>query len=202
MIRYEDLPDVPDLSTSTLLDRFVNVFFRNAGARTPEGGALAIGYIRLTDKAVREYQSARRELRDGSGRIHRVVRASDHLENSIGAVCRAVRFAEALTRAREDVEKPPRSIFSSSAKRRLTDIRDAIEHQDNDIVRGKAPIGTPTAPVVEDGHLRVGGTRILVQEYVTWLGGLVEFAQALSDYRPSPAGAQSENEARFLGETC
>lgn len=110
-------------------------------------------FVRLTDKALLEYDAARAELLeflnppgDGTHRLSPYLRAIGHLENCISATHRAVLDAQALQANGVGRAAPG---LTERQERRLRDLRNTIEHTDERLVGAK---GKPKAVVFQPGE--------------------------------------------------
>lgn len=179
------LPDLSDLTTRTALDHFMNTVFRNAGTGDSQADILLKSFLRLVDKAVREYELARHEAESAGGNVLSLVRASGHLENCITSMKRSLRFAKVLFCSKAKIPKPKNlSVFSSHAKNTLTELRDALEHNDERIVRGKLSPQDALTPYLNGSLLELAGSSVSTAELTSWLRQLHDFGAKLSDYRP------------------
>jgi len=179
------LPDLSDLTTRTALDHVMNIIFRGAGTGDPRTDVLVKSFLRLVDKAVREYELARQEAGSAGGDVLPLIRASGHLENCITSMKRSLRFAEALFRSNADIPRPKcLSVFSSHAEKTVTVLRDAIEHMDKRIIKNELRPEDALTPYLNGSLLELAGSRVSITELAGWLRQLHNFGVALSDYRP------------------
>jgi hypothetical protein len=144
-----------------------------------------IGFVRLVDKAVQEYEAARGMLDSYLSTRPRtfsfILRAVGHMEPCLNAVARAVRFVDALRSSRGGPRIPKNlSCLSSSAKGRIQGIRDAVEHMEERVLTDRIVSGEPVALVLEDGHVELATERISFVELSTWLKQLNNLAVTLA----------------------
>ena len=97
-------------------------------------------YVITTDKAAREYSAGRRRVNDhmsGEGGIQAFIEGVGHFETCINAAKRGLRALGRLG-TQPDAPALDRTIrrLAQSWATCITDIRDAIEHIDADIVNG------------------------------------------------------------------
>jgi hypothetical protein len=104
-------------------------------------------FIRLVDKAAREYREAREVLLDEvavQGRNLRFYVFTDHMETCINAVSR---LSKLLKRIKSEKEAPdfPRELRRLVEKHSefVTDVRDTVEHMDERIQKGAIAPGKP-----------------------------------------------------------
>ena len=150
-----DMPAVDHLfnknSLNVNLDRWLG---GNPGHPTDRSlMGLWVNFVRLTDKALREYDAARTELmayvsaRDGAVlHMSPYVRAIDHMENCVSATHRAVLDARAL-QTNGVGRKGPR--LTEGQERRLRGLRNTIEHTDERLIGSTA---RPKSPVFQPGQ--------------------------------------------------
>jgi hypothetical protein len=136
------MPDVSDLFNMNTLNVLLDAQLGGPGNREPRAypyRGLWLNLVRLTDKALREYDAARAELLDysssiGSRHFSPVFRAVDHLENCIGATHRAVLNARALRVAGFAKDSP---MPTAGQEDRLRLVRNRIEHAEERLVDGR-----------------------------------------------------------------
>lgn len=134
------MPPVDHLSNKGI----INVLPDRALSGIPAGPSpdrtmigLFTNFCRLTDKALREYDTARAEVllyvspQDGLLRATPYLRAIDHMENCISATHRAVLNARAL-RENKIGRAGPR--LTPPQEQRLADVRNAVEHSDEKLL--------------------------------------------------------------------
>lgn len=115
---------------------------------SPSTVRLLMIYIITTDKAAREYMAGCRHVRDHinvNGGIKAYIEGVGHFENCINATKRALRALDRLG-AQKGGPTVPRTIrkLAQSQTKTITDLRDAIEHMDADIVADSGvPEGLP-----------------------------------------------------------
>ena len=134
-----DAPDAAALGTTTLVDQFGlrMVFEGRQQPASQESSRLFFGYLYVVDKAVREYTAGRAALlAHATGE-----RASDlyegigRMENCINSAKRALRFHARLGASSSPlrIDRTLKRLVGSKNDI-LTNLRDAIEHIDGDIM--------------------------------------------------------------------
>jgi hypothetical protein len=129
----------------------------------------ALGYqhfvnlVRVTDKAVREYELGRQAAEEFvEGMLHGTFspyfKAIDHFENCVGAAYRAILYIDRLRRLGAETDIETTLLLKVRAKFGV--IRGRIEHNDEDIAQGKVKRGSPPFLVLEATGLRFGEERL------------------------------------------
>ncbi len=127
---------------------------------------LFTNFVRLADKALREYDAARAELTlvvtpspyDGL-RTSPYLRAIDHMENCVGAIHRAVLNAQALQANRIGRRGPRLTVLQ---EQRLRSTRHAIEHSDEKILGVQKYKKSPPFAAGEPFSLRLANTSMVI----------------------------------------
>ncbi|MDD4923358.1 MAG: hypothetical protein PHF74_00800 [Dehalococcoidales bacterium] len=112
--------------------------------------------VRLQDKAIREYNEARKYLLAdiiNQGQHLDFVPFTDHMENCINATARLYKL---LCVVKSEKESPhfPKEIrkYIENNNSSIDDIRNAIEHMDEQIQLDKIVSGNPIAIVINENH--------------------------------------------------
>lgn len=140
-------------------------------------------YVRLTDHATEEYESARREfdryIDSPNGVFSPLFQAIGHFEDCLSAMQRALNFADAIRRYRA-VPQPitPLPVFKSTdARKRIKNLRHAIEHGDEQLIDGR--ISDPIVLAPTRTGLTLGGVSITFAELAGWIRNLNDYANQL-----------------------
>ena len=142
---------------------------------TTPGKPLFTNLVRLTDKAVHEYEAARVQGLDFAANqesntptLSPYYRAIDHFENCINALHRALLFAEGIRKQR-DVPEIDRTAWRAlqHAQDRINGVRDAVEHNDERLRKGD-PEGLAFL-VLGDDALQVADKIITYPELAQWI---------------------------------
>jgi hypothetical protein len=128
---------------------------------------LFTNFVRLTDKALREYDAARAELlfyleRSEWLQTGHYLRAIDHMENCVSAIHRAVLNSRAL-RQHKIGRSGPR--LTDRQETRLRDVRNAIEHSDEKLL-GKQYRNSPPFASREPYSIRLANTSMVIGGWV------------------------------------
>jgi hypothetical protein len=134
---------------------------------SPSLVGLFTNFVRLTDKALREYDAARAELllyiRPSERlRTGNYLRAVDHMENCVGATHRAVLNSRAL-RENKIGRGGPR--LTDRQETRLRDVRHAIEHSDEKLL-GKSHRNSPPFGSGEPYTIRLANSSMVIGSWV------------------------------------
>jgi hypothetical protein len=166
-----DMPAVDDMSNKSshnvILDRTISGKLPGIpSSRTLVG--VFTNFVRLTDKALREYDAARAELiryvaPQTSLRTSPYLRAIDHMENCVSATHRAVLNARAL-QARGIGRSGPR--LTANQEQRLSFLRNAVEHSDERILGTQKSGRIPTFTSGEPYSLRLANTSMIIGDNV------------------------------------
>jgi hypothetical protein len=187
------MPALGSLVKNKLAVRYAVASVFGFGPRTRPAFPLAVGLIRQAEKAVREYELARRALarwvrwRSLDGFFSGV----DHLETCITSLHRASRYAEAIRRgglqnANGTAVIPKgdgNSVLSSRALRQVALLRNAVEHAHKDIIRGLRPPGKATAIDPRGPTLSIGDHEVTFDTLAAWLTELHATATTVSRYQ-------------------
>jgi hypothetical protein len=165
-----DLPPVDHLSNkgmyNVVLDRHF-AGFPSGVRRSRESVGLFVLFTRLTDKALREYDAARAELLDhvptGGLRIGPYLRAVDHMENCIGALCRATLTAKALRQRRVGLAGPR---LTDRQQERLAFFRNAFEHADERLPGTTRNPNIPPFAAGDPYSIRLANTSMVIGSHV------------------------------------
>ena len=149
-----------------------------------------INLLRLTDKALREYEGARGQLNewlsgrhDDAPRLSPFYRGIDRLENCVVTTHRAVLYAQAL-HARGWGKGSPR--VTSRQQNRLRHARNGVEHGDEWLVEGrKIKEGQAHMLVPLDRRMQIGREQLTYRELASCIEKL--YATVLKIRKVPPA---------------
>lgn len=176
--RKNGMPSLEHLDSKNTLNALLNVFFRQKGVLPPPGQGLLNNLTRLTDKAVIEYEAARAALDRyvdprGDRALSDVFRTFDHLETCLDALHRAGQHAEALRSAPGGPAINVKQTPSPEARDRVRKVRNAIQHAEERILRGKtgAATGRPLGLIGTDKSLMAGDQGLYIR--YDWLAAWI-----------------------------
>lgn len=192
-----DLPSVDHLSNMGSLNVVLDRAFNGVPVGIPPNHA-AIGlfmtFVRLTDKALREYDAARAELSlyvipyDGL-RTSPYLRAIDHFENCVGALHRAVLSSKQL-RLGGVGRSAPR--LTARQEDRLAHLRNAFEHSDEKIIGAQKFKNSPPFSRDQPHSLRLANTRMVIGgwelTYCEIVNAMVKMHRTIELIRATPTG--------------
>jgi len=180
------MPDLSSLDHPVMGNYTLNVVFGHARITDRVAKMHVVSFIRMIDKALREYEEARVCLERYVQRkesLLAVVRTTDHLETCINAIVRAFKH---LDRIRRDKASPqvPRQFWGAlrSQEAKIRDIRGCVEHMDEDIstvAEGQAIALTVTA---QGDAAEVGGCRLSFSSLARTIKQLHAWASKLAQY--------------------
>jgi hypothetical protein len=171
------------------------------GVPTLHAKQIVDGYVRLVERSIVEYQRARaaiyRLLQPGG--LQDYYDAQDHFENCIHNVHRAILYLERLRRfgfrKRDGSVFIPRprdlEVLSETARQAVRNLRDSIEHLDQDIVEGRIPHADPVALHAGRTSIRLQGNEVSYEDLARWITQLHGFASLMSRYEISIASGDS-----------
>ncbi|OHC65970.1 MAG: hypothetical protein A2045_08570 [Rhodocyclales bacterium GWA2_65_20] len=150
-------------------------------------------YVITTDKAAREYVTGCRRIQDhmvAGGGIQAFVEGIGHFENCINSVKRALRALGRLGTQPDGpvIDRTVRKLAQSKSKT-ITNLRDAIEHMDADIVTGEGiPEGAPHLLTIDKqgDHLEIGTHQISIIELHGIVKALYFAGSAIIQALPTP----------------
>jgi hypothetical protein len=175
------MPDLSDVPTARSLAAMLNLMFRRKGFSGHPGQGLFSNLLRLTDSAVLEYEAARASLDEFVSTPTNVMspffRTIDHLETCISALDRASRCAESIS-----AEAAVSSIPSRQVRRRISRARNAIEHADRDLVKGRIGLGSYTTLAPMNERVEIGPIVVTYEELALWIRALSECAAELMEH--------------------
>ena len=174
-----EMPDLSSVSDTRTLSVIGNFIVRGIGAETYGHGASFLNFVRLVDQATREYKLARSALaKSVSSKTvvwELLLRATDHMENLVTALCRAVGMI------RNEAAQRGHEVLPSDAINRLHGLRRSISQRDEEISQGIIAPGQPIALRVKSDAVELGGYEVYYTELASWLRRLHRLADHLID---------------------
>lgn len=172
---------MPDLSALDLLINrlIVQLMIGNPGL-SQKASLYRRNFVRLVDKALREYSEAReailadvaeanrsvKDLKKYGRRMH-FISFTDHIETCINAVARLYRILERIKLEKQSPAWPRelRRLLETKSKS-IADIRNAVEHVEKKIQKGEIGLGKPIMLTVSenDEALMVANYEIKFEE--------------------------------------
>jgi len=150
------MPDLSGLDSPLIGRLFVQLLVGEPGL-SQKASLYRRNFIRLLDKALREYREAReailadiaeanrsaKEKRKDGRRIH-FIAFTDHIETCINAVSRLFRLLERIKSEKESPAFPRvlRRLVETKSES-IANVRNAVEHIDEQIQKGEVPPGKP-----------------------------------------------------------
>jgi hypothetical protein len=167
--------DAPELSEANSSLRFhveaALVFHGKLRPPTAKASRLFTTFLLVVDKAAREYAAGRELLiayASSSNETKLFIEGLGRYETCVTTTKRAFRLFDRLKKEREvpSVARLTRTLALASGKR-ITDIRNAIEHIDEDIVKGELADGEPHLLLMDKA-----GTRLELADHVLTFAAL------------------------------
>jgi hypothetical protein len=194
-----EMPDLSNLSGKLTIDYFLNYAFGNTELQmSGPGQAQFLNFIRLVDKTLLEYEPARFDLQNyvnSDNRTSLFMRCVDHMENCVDSLHRSFLHLDGLRtsiyRERQRTNEPLPDIHrdelpKSSNRKRIDNIRDAIQHMDDRISKGRA--GADIAPIglnVKSDSVELDHEEIYYAELALWIQQIYRVAEQLTNYTSS-----------------
>jgi hypothetical protein len=141
---------------------------------TEPGYLLLINLVRLSDKAVHEYEQMRLTCEDFAanarhGKFGGYYTAPNHAETCISALHRAILYANGARREKGlptiDKNRLPREF----EVRELRSLRDMIQHTDQEITGGNIHLGDPPFLAFSETQISLGSSSITFSTLAKWL---------------------------------
>lgn len=177
-----EMPDLSSESDKKILVHLLNVVFRGGGPKDWQADAFSHNFVRLCDLATHEYELAREALVEQLNTSNNVMsplfRAVGHFEQCFSALRRALLFA----RHKKGPKLPRSDVLSDRVTKRLIDIRNAIEHTDRDLRKGRISENEPIMLVVKSDSVELCGNEIYYNELAEWIRALNKLAEFVVSY--------------------
>ncbi|HEX9003361.1 MAG TPA: hypothetical protein VGB07_25865 [Blastocatellia bacterium] len=189
------MENLSDLDQKLILNRMLNFVFGRVGIQTRPAAQLANNFVRLVDRAILEHELAHAEFKLYVERrgLERFIRGQGHLETCIQSFHRSLNYVDALRglglRLADGTPLIPRAkdveVLSTPVRNRIRDLRHAIEHTDERILKNRAPVGNPIALNPDDSSVCLEGISLTYEELARWLRQLHSLAVRINSYSDS-----------------
>lgn len=188
-------PDLSNLKEVSVLF-FAKHFFQGGGPKEYNAYALTMNFIRLVDLSVQEYELGRssfQEFLNNREGIHigSATASVGHFEVCLSALKRSVNFLKAL-RGNKNVQNGlknllPRGslILRGDAEKQVTRMRHAIEHLEEEIIKGQIQKGQALCVLATEEKLELGCHSIRYTDLAAWLTELHTLSGKLPLYSES-----------------
>jgi hypothetical protein len=170
---------------------------------------IVAGYIRLVDKAMREYSAARNMLLNflSDGQVDDYHHAQDHIENCIVTVHRAIAFLEILRRrnlkdgfGKALVPKAKElEILGNSAKTQIREFRNVTQHIADHIASGKVAENIDPDVCLTEESIVLSDQEILYSDLERWIKQLHPLAHRLSAVHLTAANPDGSTQSSHVG---
>ncbi len=179
-------PDLTSLFLPVISNYSLNITFTGrGGSNDPQVRSFVNSYILACDKALRSYNAGRRHLLDYTASENRTSLLHEghaEFETCVTTVKRCLRLVEKMRANSEnpDISRTQWRLLESFG-REINDVRNAIEHMDEDIRTGGSAGVPAVLHVSQDGTLlRIGGRELLLSRLVECLRELHTLSMALA----------------------
>jgi hypothetical protein len=197
----QGMPSLDHLETSLRSKRDIGKLLGVHAQPSGRARQIADGYVRLVEKAILEYNEARNILIAflSDGTADHLHRAQDHFESCVQALHRALIYFDRLRNfgyKRQDgtpfIPRPREiEVLRKSVRTPVRDMRDALEHLDNDILDGTLPEDLPAEIHLGWDTATLGTHKLRYTDVTRWIEQLHGFAALLSRVHlqvgPAPA---------------
>lgn len=186
--RRSGMPDLSNLYATNVLPMILNMTFRGMAPTSHPALAYTSGFVRLVDKAVREYELARlafeQYLASGADTLSPYFKAADHLENCLGSARRAIRYARRIRRDPSAAGIDKQDMPTEADERRVARFRNAAEHADEQVADGTLQAGDPIITMMHDTTFVLGAAEESYEWLAHLLGKLHVLATRVVELRP------------------
>lgn len=186
--KVNNIPNLSTLNKPVILNLMLNRAFGGSGQLEYQARAFHSGFVRTMDKAIFEYESARKCLDRAIARNYRIAnyfRCLAHLETCVNSIKRAISFLERLKRCLRDlpVERMTRKLIESHFNN-IRNVRDTVEHIDEHILKGEVKKGDPLVLAIPDDEksIQISNHKIRFDQLASVIRNLHTIAENLAKY--------------------
>lgn len=160
------IPDLSKLFDRNILDLALDAALGTwRGPKEHPHNRIWINMVRLSDQSVREYESARRALieygeKGHEGHVSPFYLAIDHFENAVNAVYRATWDASTL----HALGGWAFGLASTEQRKALADVRNAVQHIDEGLRKGRVEPGIPIYLVPLPDYLQIADYQLAYRD--------------------------------------
>lgn len=182
-----NLSELDELSLGFALNHILN----NSGNYNHTDYALVMNFVRLVDLAIREYENGRRKLcesqNNNTARLWLTIVASGHFEVCITTIKRTIGHLKGIRSNKTIRDNLPQSIkiLNGKSEKQITDMRNAIQHFDEQIKKGEIKKGQPLFIIPTETAIELGAYTIQFADLSSWLRELHKCASSLALYKES-----------------
>lgn len=186
--RRSSMPDLSGLFRKAMLTLLLTRVFQNAGAQGHLPRAFQTNLVRLTDKALEDYELARAAFEEYVTRANNNVwsplfRATGHMENCFSSLERALRLARRLLEDPETAQAVANfGVLAPEVRRSIGTIRNAMEHIDDRLLRGQIRDGDLIMLHLGEDAVQLQEQSIRYQELAAWLTELHGLAERMAHF--------------------
>jgi hypothetical protein len=187
----KSMPSLAHLDSALRSKRWLGKLLRISSPPTSKGRQLADAFVHVVEKSLIEYEAARARLIQflGSGTAEDYHRAQDHAESCVQSLHRALKLGFRLRslgfrRADGSAYVPrPRDLpaLSDGVRSQVGDLRDALEHVDDDIMSGSHPETIEVSLHLGWDKLSLLSHTLSYAEMASWIAQLHQLATPISE---------------------
>ena len=186
-----DMPDLGDLDLKLSVTQMLNRRFAGGGPKDPSTYALTMNFVRLTVKAVSEYNEAREAgvaYWRGSNEDKLDVSLLDHVhgcfEDCFSALALAIQFARRIRRRQHGPPVPKKvAVLSDGVFKRVSGVRNSIQHWYERLLKDGYVSGEPVCLVMRASWIELSGDTVRYDELGCWLREPHDIANQMAGYR-------------------
>jgi len=185
--RRSSMPDLSGVLRRNALTLLLCQEVTGAGPAAFLVRSWSIGFVRLVDLALQDYERARlafTDYADHGRETTSLLHAVGHVEHCFTSLQRALRLASCLAGASEfGARIPAVEAVSADTRRRVRALQEASEHLDDRLAKGEIMQGELTTLHLSEEGLHAGGERIAYAELARWLQQLQEMAHIVAHFQ-------------------
>ena len=182
------MPDLAELFRKTILTFVLSHVFQGAGAKDDSARVFQITLVRLVDKSLEDYELSRVAFSEYVSRSSNNVwsplfRAVGHMENCFSSLERALRLARRLADHEETASAFSNcSVLAPAVRKRISKIRNAMEHIDDRVARQQINQGDLTMLFLGEDAVELQHERIEYLELAAWLRELHDLSTKMATF--------------------
>ena len=183
-----EMQDLSNLKTTHALSLSMRLAFPNKERSVYPARNLHVCFVRLVDKTIIEYESARYELERYVNNtipirpLTALLRAGAHFENCITSLHRSCRFLEQIKRDKRSPGLPSNLESILRSAKRIADFRNGIQHMEEDVLKGNLGPGGRFGIKVNSDSIECRSYSIQHDELGTWIKKLHGYAKKITYY--------------------
>lgn len=186
--KRSSMPDLSALFRKKMLTLLLTQVFQCAGANDYAARAFQTTFVRVTDKALEDYELARSAFQEFVTRSSNSVwsplfRATGHMENCLSSLERIFRLARRLLEHPETSDLVSGvSALAPDVRKRISTIRNAMEHIDERLVNKKIKEGDLTMLFMGEDSIELQEISVQYADLARWLTELHDLADKVARF--------------------